>query len=257
MYDNSVSSSDAATKTRARQGSILRSPALRTASLFLVAILALGLGLASGQSNPAPRSDADLLVRYMTWTVRTQFAGLGMADHLGLNQFIPLPTADYTETAPDGAILLVGSVDVSIRAKQFLVLPILAFTGEKYAGDLYPPDPPNAKDVFTGAPVLVTLDGVTIVDSKVDSLNDLFFGSSTVDGVHVDATYFPAPIRYKEPIDRGGPIAIAAIWVQGIGIVLPPLPPGSHQIVLTAVFNEVFNDGNRYGYLNTFNITVE
>jgi hypothetical protein len=259
MYDDSLLSNNVRTKKPATTGSLFRSTALLPCSFFLTALLALGLGMASGQSNLAPRSDADLLVRYMTWAVRTQFAGLGMADHVGLNRFIALPTAKSVEMTPDGNTLYVGSIAVTVRPNESLVLPILAYTGEKYAGDQvqYPPDQPNPAEVFTAAPVRVIIDGMPIVESEAGGdLSEYYFGHSVVNGQTSDAYYWPAPIRYKEPLDRGGPIAIAAIWVQGIGIVLPPLPPGEHVIDLTAVFYLGLGVPS-VGYHNTFNINVE
>lgn len=68
-----------------------------------------------------------------------------------------------------------------------------------------------------------------------------------------DLTYFPQPIVYPEPTGYG---SNAAIWMFGLGILLPPMSPGLHIIDMQVVspLTPVF--GVDLGYYNTWYVTV-
>jgi hypothetical protein len=67
--------------------------------------------------------------------------------------------------------------------------------------------------------------------------------------------YFPEPIPYAEPTSYG---SNAALWVAGLGILLPPMSPGEHVIEMQVVTpsNGIFGVSG-YGYYNTWYVTVE
>jgi hypothetical protein len=84
-----------------------------------------------------------------------------------------------------------------------------------------------------------------IADSTRTKLDCLSFGP----------VYFPEPIVYPEPTSYGSD---AALWVAGLGVLLPPMPPGDHVIEMQVVTpsNGIFGV-SAYGYYNTWYVTVE
>lgn len=122
--------------------------------------------------------------------------------------------------------------------------------GESYTRDSLTPDddanyPP--KDRFTTEGVSLTVDGRAVVDSTRRRLDCVYF----------DAVFFTTPVVYPAPDfrytnDQGvGVYADAAIWVKGLGIDLPPLPPGKHTMHL------LVDTKDGYGYDNTWHVTVK
>lgn len=70
---------------------------------------------------------------------------------------------------------------------------------------------------FLASSLLLKVDGRVIADSTRSKLDCLSFGP----------VYFPGPIPYPEPTAYGSD---AALWVAGLGILLPPMAPGEHTI---------------------------
>lgn len=151
---------------------------------------------------------------------------------------VPLPNGDLISDDP---LIFQGSTSFSVRTGKTLVLPISFFLGESYlAGPA--DDPLDFPTDYKSSSVLLTVDGRVVVDSSRSKLDCLF----------VDLTYFPEPITYPEPSSYD---SNAAIWMIGIGILLPPMSPGSHVIDLQVVSPLPFW-GIQLGYYNTWHVTV-
>jgi hypothetical protein len=58
---------------------------------------------------------------------------------------------------------------------------------------------------------------------------------------------------YPEPTDYG---SNAAIWMTGLGILLPPMSPGDHVIELQVVAPYAPLFGVDFGYYNTWYVSV-
>ena len=126
---------------------------------------------------------------------------------------------------------------------------MIAVYGESYTDPPgYPDDDPDdyvgvGRIDFLASTLLLKVDGRVIADSTRTKL----------DCVYIDLTYFPQPIVYPEPSSYG---SNAAIWMFGLGILLPPMSPGRHIIDLQVVspLRAVF--GVDLGYYNTWYVTV-
>jgi hypothetical protein len=157
-------------------------------------------------------------------------------------RFLPLPSSSVEDYNPETKLReLIGVQSVRIGPGQGFVLPVLAYGGESYADGSQ--DDPAFPDfsLFTEQRVLVTLDGRSIIDSEIDDLNDFTFGP----------VFFDEPIEYAEPQERNGRLAVALVWVKGIGFVHQPLPVGEHTLLLYAELEEF-----GIAFRNTWNITV-
>lgn len=176
---------------------------------------------------------ADAMAKFWAW----YYGGVGPQEvgHLFL---VPLPSGDLVSDDP---LIFQGSTSFSVRTGRTLVLPISFFLGESYiAGP--PDDPLDYPTDYKASSVLLTVDGRVVVDSSRSKLDCLF----------VDLTYFPQPIMYPEPSSYD---SNAAIWMIGIGILLPPMSPGSHVIDLQVISPLPFW-GIQLGYYNTWHVTV-
>ena len=155
--------------------------------------------------------------------------------------FMPIPVG-----VPVGdPVIFTGSEAFAVRPGTTLVLPMLVFYGESYTTDSgIPDDDVNfpGKEFFTDSSVLLTVDGRAIVDSERSKLDCAYF----------DAVFFTDPIVYDEPTDYGSD---AALWVKGLGILLPPLHPGTHVIRLQELTPA--DPFGVFGYDNTWDVTVE
>ena len=173
---------------------------------------------------------------------------LGASDQQGEGRvfFMPIPEGTPNDGAgtPEDPVIYIGKLSIRLRAGRPFMLPVSAWIGESYTRRSLTPDddpatPPKA--FFTGQQVRLSLDGRQIINSSRQRL----------DRIYSEANFFTAPIDYVPPQNRGGGVfADAALWVKGLGIVLPPLPPGRHVLRL-AVDSKV-----GYGFLNTWHITV-
>lgn len=152
--------------------------------------------------------------------------------------FLPLPNA----TDPDGDHIFTGEINTDLAAADGFALPMFVWVGETYMGGMPANDDPALPPAtsFTGMRVVVTLDGVNIIDSMHDNLQQYFFAAQN----------FDATIPYAMPTSYG---AIGAIFVKGIGFLHAPLAVGTHTLHL-----EEFNSDPMVntGFSNTWHITV-
>lgn len=152
---------------------------------------------------------------------------------------VPLPEG---EPISDDPFITQGTASFSVRVGRIMVLPITFFLGESY-DDGSSDDPADYPLDFLGSELRLTVDGRVVFDSARKNLDCLY----------VPPAYFRTPIEYAEPTDYG---SVAAEWMNGLGVLLPPLPPGQHVIELQVVspLRDVF--GVDVGYYNTWHVTV-
>jgi hypothetical protein len=161
---------------------------------------------------------------------------------------IPPGVPDDGAGTPEDPTIFVGELDVTLRPWTAFVMPILVYIGESFVEDVPNEDPVQfPMTLFTGAEVLVTLDGYPLINSRTEDLCRYFFPAARPDG----AVFFDEPVSYDPPQPRGPLNADAAIWVKGLGFVYPPLSVGKHTLTL-------FVDSKLgFGFLNTWHITVQ
>ena len=198
--------------------------------IALVGALQLDAGVVPGHSKAFGKSLGEWMGLYWTW-----FLGGDQEGNVKKVVFLPLPGED------DDFVL-----DVTLRTGEKFILPMFVFVGETYLPELELPDDDPAgipDEIFTGADVLIMLDGVPIIDSQVDDISEFFF----------DPEYFDSVIDYEGPTDYG---AIGAIWVKGIGFAHTPLPKGEHTLTLEV--SSYYEPWDLYiEFNNAWNITVE
>jgi hypothetical protein len=209
----------------------------RLIACLFVGVLTLSMAPADenpGGSKAYGKPLGEWMKLYWTW-----FIGGDQEGQVKKVVFLPLPAG----TDEDGDGIAVGELDVTLQVGQKFVLPMFVYVGETYVEDVPADDPSFPPDeVFTGATVVIKLDGKVIIDSEDDDLSEFFF----------DAQFFDEPIEYPEPSPRGPDLtADAAIWVKGIGFVHPPLSPGEHTLELF-----VYSPDFGFGFQNTWNIEV-
>lgn len=178
---------------------------------------------------------ADAMAKYWSW----YYGGVGSQD-VGRLYLVPLPNGAQISDDP---LIFQGSTSFTVRTGRTLVLPMQFYVGESYVEG--PPDDPAAFPVdLKASSLLLTVDGRVVVDSTRTKLDCVF----------IDVTYFKEPIMYPEPSSYG---SNAAIWMTGLGILLPPMSKGSHVIELQVIapYRPLF--GVDLGYYNTWNVTVE
>jgi len=193
----------------------------------------------SGGVNTAVLEKAQL--QYWQW-----FFGVGSQEAVPLF-FVPLPSGDPISDDP---LVFQGATSFAVRAGRTLVLPMIGVYGESYTDPSVPDDNPDdyvgvGKIDFLASSLLLKVDGRVIADSTRTKLDCVSFGP----------VYFPEPIVYAEPTSYGSD---AALWVAGLGILLPPMSPGEHVIEtqVVAPSNGIFGVSG-YGYYNTWYVTVE
>ncbi len=216
-----------------------------------IALFILFFGLAqSAQATSKPFANPNLgfwMNAYWTWAL-----GGDQADRIGKTIFMPVP--EGVPISEDCPTILVGELDVTLKVGERFVMPMFAFVGEMYLEDI-PDDNPDdiPQELFTGATVVLKMDGKVVLDSSVKDLDRFFF----------DATYFDPPVFYPEPSPRDVDVtAIGAIWVKGIGFIYPPLPPGEHKMELFVDTGLDFTGPDddptcTLQFINTWNITVK
>jgi hypothetical protein len=177
---------------------------------------------------------ADAMAKYWAW----YYGGIGTQD-IGHLFLVPIPDG---EPISDDPLIYQGTGYFTVRTGKTLVLPMSFFTGESYVEG--PPDDPASYPIdYKASSLLLKVDGKAIIDSTRTKL----------DCVYVDLTYFPQPIVYPEPSSYG---SNAAIWMFGLGILLPPMSVGQHTIEMQVLspLRDVW--GVDLGYYNTWHVTV-
>lgn len=159
-------------------------------------------------------------------------------------RFLPTPQPAAIPVDPNnpypGLTWLGGTLDVSIKENQYLLIPLSAWNGERYNNGS-PDDAPSIlldNDIFNGTTVTVTVDSKPFFSGTAQQLSTYHFGP----------VYFDQPITYSKPTAYG---AVATIWEEGTGLLYPPLPEGRHTLeilAITPVFGLAFD--------NKWNITV-
>jgi len=204
--------------------------------MLVASPLALG-GSPKGVCQPGGYNEvvlADAMAKYWTW----YYGGVG-TQQIGHLFLVPMPTNG--EQISDDPLIFQGDKSFTVRTGKTLVLPLSFFVGESYV-EGPPDDPANFPTDYKASSLLLKVDGRVIVDSTRTKLDCLY----------IDLTYFPQPIVYPEPSSYG---SNAAIWMTGLGILLPPLSPGPHIIDMQVVSPLPFW-GINLGYYNTWYVTV-
>lgn len=214
------------------------------ASLFSVAALMLVAATPAVAGSPKGICQAggvnrvvlaDAMAKYWSW----YYGGVG-SQEIGRLYLVPLPNG---EPISDDPLIFQGSTSFTVRTGRTLVLPMQFYVGESYVEG--PPDDPASFPVdLKASSLLLTVDGRVVVDSTRTKL----------DCVYIDVTYFEEPIFYPEPSSYG---SNAAIWMTGLGILLPPMSPGSHIIEMQVIAPYAPLFGVDLGYYNTWYVTVE
>jgi hypothetical protein len=89
----------------------------------------------------------------------------------------------------------------------------------------------------------LTVDGRVVADST----------RTRLDCLYIPLTYFDDPIMYPQPSGYG---SNSAIWMMGLGILLPPMAPGEHVISMQVIAPLTPVYGVDLGYYNTWYVTV-
>jgi hypothetical protein len=168
-----------------------------------------------------------------------------------------LPDPSRQDTVNGVRYLPVASIEVRDFTTSLSIEPGTALYGTPFFiyGEQYDdghsddPADPIIQTIFDGTTVRATLDGVVLLEGTASSLSARQFGPS----------YFPEPIPYTEPQQRGpdgsplgqGLFAIASAWTQGIGTMYANLPRGEHT--LRHEFNSEFFGG---AFSSTYHISV-
>ena len=208
----------------------------RLLSAVVICLLVVSLASAHSPANRAHGlSLSELLDLYWSWVL-----GASDEDHYKNVVFLPIPPGAPSEDDPS---ILVGEADFSLHSGESFLLPVFTYVGETYLEEGIPDDNPDdlPAEVFTGATILVMLDGKVIIDNE--NAEDYF----------ADTRFFDAPIFYDEPVEYADDVhAIGAIWQKGIAFVQKPLKKGEHTLELF-VFSPLFG----IGFANTWHLTVE
>lgn len=158
--------------------------------------------------------------------------------------FMPIPTGGPNQNW-QGRNISVGEMSLTVKPGEKLVLGVLAWLNETYDPAYNIPDDvpwPKANFLPPEGEALVTLDGVELINAG--NLSDFYYGP-------ID---FEPPIMYSEPTSYH---SIGILSVQGIGVVLKPLTPGTHTLTLYSWDNwqGLYGAGGQ-GWFNTWHLTV-
>ena len=204
----------------------------------IVALAAVGCSAAPSEAD-ASQSQAELkkpdpqLAHYQETYSRWEFGDITLPTDAYGNAveknvvMLPVPV-----TAGDGTP---GSIDVTLGAGEKFMLPFFVEFGTSYR-DGTPPDPFEPISIFTTLDIDFKIDGHTLV---------------TTDNV---LSYF-SKFTFDPPIPYEHPVIEAVIWLEGVGILQNPLPPGEHVLTLDEKNNEP-GFGGILEYHNTWNVTV-
>jgi hypothetical protein len=181
---------------------------------------------------------ADAMASYWSW----YYGGIG-PQQIGNLFLVPMPS-DGDWTSVGNVVTFQGNKSFEVRTGRTLVLPLSFFLGESYVDGTYD-DPVNFPIDYKASTLLLTVDGRVIADSSRTKLDCLY----------IDLTYFDEPIVYPEPSSYGSD---AAIWMMGLGILLPPMSPGEHiiEMQVQSDLTQVPAYGFILGYYNTWYVTV-
>ncbi len=198
-------------------------------------------------SNAFGRSFAEWQRDYWTWS----WGGVGQAMQPGNVLFLTVPTPTEMQVW-NGKNIGIGELSVVVKPGTKIVLGVLAWIGETYQdhngiiGSHSPDDqavwgvehftPPHGEAV-------IKLDGVPLINA--DNLAQFYFGP-------ID---FQQTLWYSEASSYG---STGAIWVQGIGVTVGPLPAGQHTLTLYSWDDwGAPPDSPGQGWFNTWHITVQ
>ena len=140
---------------------------------------------------------------------------------VGRVQLMPLPTGKLISGSgtPDDPALYRGRLEITLPPGTPFVLPVFAWSGERYKGYPNVPDDPTMANhvLLAGVHPKLTIDGKTVLSdaNKAD--------------YYVPPTYFDPIVVYPQPTSYG---SVAAVFFQGDAIVSTPLTPGVHTIHL-------------------------
>jgi hypothetical protein len=221
------------------------SHALTAAALLSCAAL-LATGYPAKAAGPAPGNSSAFGASLESWQeLYWQWAYGGAELPLDSNGnavagrvvLMPLPAA-FGDGTP-------ATIDVQLKPGQPFVLPLWSILGTSY-DDETPTDPAIDLSVFETLVISLKIDGKTLVSP--DNVMNYYVS------VNLDPE-IPLPPEYS-PYE-------AIVWLQGIGVVHPPLSRawvGQHTITLDVVNTLPVVDGfgNEYffEYHNTWNVTV-
>jgi hypothetical protein len=219
----------------------------RSVAVILVGLVGVALvpALSSGQGDQSallpPNSDfrgksfEEWNVLWAEWNIATQLGGeTDLGDTIEKVRFLPEPVFPG-----------VYEFDIVVAPGTAFVLPAWFVFGERYAEyPEVPDDTPQLVDelmLFETASVETRLDGSVVLQGFASELDAYRFGP----------VHFDPPIVYAEPQPRGGPNAVEALFVEGIGSVYHPMSAGEHTLVLTT-------DCPFFGHFEvTYHITVK
>jgi hypothetical protein len=191
-------------------------------------------GVLPPSSNSLGRSLEDWQLTYWTSTLT------GGPAYDGRVLLMPLPDATFNPSTAN----FEGQLYIEYAPGTPFFLPIFTFVGESYVQMVPDDDPADYAFLFLDNPglsVLITIDGVPIIDSSTDDITRFYAGT-----VYFDPEITDGYPRNVEP----GLDAAAAIWVQGLAFVQDPLPPGPHTLHL------LVDTGLGFGFDNTWSILV-
>jgi len=202
-----------------------------------------------------PNSDAygKSLTEWLTVYWQWYFTGADPAESkVGPVELLPLPAGEFVSGSftPEDPALLRGEIEITLRPGTPFVLPLYAWTTERYQGYPLVPDDPQMDGTValgSGHPTL-TIDGKVVI---TDANKAAYF---------VPHTPLDPIAEYPVPTDYG---SVASTSFQGVGVVGNPLSPGTHVIHLYEPL--ILQPGDYPGlpggvgviYDNTWIITVE
>jgi hypothetical protein len=207
-------------------------------------------GIAPPNSHAFGQTLTEWLSTYWRW----YYTGADPAQRMVNDVLLmPLPAGAYVSGSgtPDDPALFRGELDLALAPGTPFVLPLFAWVWERYDPVLtggQPDDIPMANSMaLGGAHPTLTIDGRVVVS---DANKAAFY---------VPVTPFDPIVTYPAPTSYG---SVAALFVQGDGVVVLPLSPGRHVIhlyePLIVPVGGYYQLPNGYGviYDNTWVITV-
>ena len=215
--------------------------------LMIPAAMAVAGGAGNLIKNPLiapPNSHAygNTLTRWSTLYWQWYIPGADPAQSkVGDVQLMPIPVGEQTGgdiSDPNNPAYFVGQLQITIPAGTPIVLPAFSLYYELYQDGSQDTPYPDA-DVLGSVHPALTIDGVVVL---TDANKAAYYNP---------ATYFDAPIFYPEPTPYG---SVAAIFFQGVSVVIKPLAVGQHTIHLVEPW--IFPPLWSLVYDNTWHVTV-
>ncbi len=237
----------------------MKGKAMRWVKSWMVALAAISILLLAAPGAQAekkannPNSNAygqplgDWLADFWAWNMSG--SPPDQALQKGNVLFITIPNPSVLVTNGD-RVIGYGETALTVKPGSKLVLGILAWIGETYQdhngviGSHQPDDTPWPPEMLLPpqAEATITLDGSPLM--TVDNMAKFYYGPAD----------FKETIWYAAASSYG---STGAIWVQGIGIIIPPLSAGEHLLQLKS-WDANFSDGagHSLGWVNTWHISV-